>query len=179
MGHIKDSSLHSRVSPCLFHKPQDRPGAQTWKTLTVSSRLGHFCIALFTECGGWWHYLRVSSSVSIVPVPKGTSCFYKEVEKSHSDSEGERVDYFCLLEGALPTRELAVFQCVCVCVCVSVCVRVSVCTGRCEDQKSSLHSTSTRNYLISYQPPPLPRKTVIPAGSLKGNHFMLRQVGYG
>ena len=127
MGHIKDSSLHSRVSPCLFHKPQDRPGAQTWKTLTVSSRLGHFCIALFTECGGWWHYLRVSSSVSIVPVPKGTSCFYKEVEKSHSDSEGERVDYFCLLEGALPTRELAVFQCVCVCVCVSVCVCVCLC----------------------------------------------------
>ena len=69
--------------------------------------------------------MGVSSSVNIVPVPKGTSCFYKEVEKSHSDSEGERVDYFCLLEGAFLTGELAIFQCVCVCVC----------TGRCEDQK--------------------------------------------
>ena len=170
MGHIKDSSLHSRVSRCLFHKPQDRPGAQTWKTLTVSSRLGRFCIALFTGCGGWWCCLGVSSSVSIVPVPKGTSCFYKEVEKSHSDSEGERVDYFCLLEGAFLTGELAIFQCVCVCVCVQGGVRT---------KKSSLHSTSTRNNLISYLPPPLPSKTVIPAGSLKGNHFILRQVGYG
>ena len=76
----------------------------------------------------------MSSSVSIVPVPKGTSCFYKEVEKSRSDSEGERVDYFCLLEGAFPAGELAAFLCVCVCVCVywgasciSVCVCVCVC----------------------------------------------------
>lgn len=58
--------------------------------------------------------MGVSSSVSIVPVPKGTSCFYKEVEKSHSDSEGERVDYFCLLEGTFTTGELAAFLCVCV-----------------------------------------------------------------
>lgn len=95
--------------------------------------------------------------------PKGCSVSRKKL-KQVIQTQRERAPTI-FVGGSISTPGV-VFYCVC------------VGTGRCENPTAPYSNISQEIVSFLTVPPPLLRKTVVPALSLKGNHLLFREVAY-